>query len=64
MEGQLAQLVMNTQECGRGDRDENGNFRKMYCDDDSLVGIYDGRSDVCQCKNTVKAILKFLAEKS
>lgn len=59
-EDELGQIVMTTQECGMGDRDAAGKFRKMFCDDESL-SRYDGKSDKCACRTTVKAIIERLA---
>lgn len=55
-EDELGQIVMETQECGMGDRDAAGKYRRMFCDDDSL-SRYDGKRDKCECRATVTAIL-------
>lgn len=49
----LAQAVMNAQECGFGDRDEQGNYRKMFCDDESL----SDKCSTCYCRKISDAIL-------
>jgi hypothetical protein len=51
----LTKLVLETQQCGVGDRDEAGTFRKIFCDDESL-SAYDKHGE-CDCRKTVDAIL-------
>jgi hypothetical protein len=57
---ELQQAILSTQDCGMGDRDRDGNFRRIFCNDDSLSRM-DGRNEDCACFKTFQAMLPLLA---